>query len=75
VVAVACRLHDELAARPSAHAAVHVNIAVHVASAVVKDSAEAPGGKEVVGGDIMSTGTWAPADNTPGVFLTEAAQS
>jgi len=74
VVGTACRLHDELAARPSAHPAVHVNIAVHVAPAVVKESSEWPGGKEIVGGELMSTGTWAPSENTAGVFLTEAAQ-
>ena len=26
----------------------------------MKDSAEAPGGKEIVGGEIMSTADWAP---------------
>jgi serine/threonine-protein kinase len=75
VVAVASALCDELAGRESAHASVHVNISVHVAPAVVKDSAEAPGGKEIVGGEIMSTATWAPSENVPGVHLTPAASS
>ena len=46
-------LAQELAARPSAHADVHVNIVVHVGRAVVKDSADAPGGKEIVGGELL----------------------
>jgi serine/threonine protein kinase len=73
VVGVASALCDELGGRPSAHPAVHVNIAVHVAPALVRDSAEAPGGKEIVGGDIMSTADWAPSDNVDGVHLTDAA--
>jgi serine/threonine-protein kinase len=74
VVALANELAAELAARPSAHPSVHVNIAVHVGPALVKDSAESPGGKEIVGGDIMSTGDWAPQENAEGVFVTPAAQ-
>ncbi len=73
VVGIASALCDELGGRPSAHPAVHVNIAVHVAPALVRDSAEAPGGKEIVGGDIMSTGDWAPGENVEGVHLTDAA--
>jgi len=73
VVGIASALCDELGGRPSAHPAVHVNIAVHVAPALVRDSAEAPGGKEIVGGDIMSTGDWAPGENVDGVHLTDAA--
>src|SRR4051794_29380421 len=60
VVGIASALCDELGGRPSAHPAVHVNIAVHVAPALVRDSAEAPGGKEIVGGEIMVTGGWGP---------------
>jgi serine/threonine protein kinase len=74
VVALATALANELAARPSAHPAVHVNVSVHVADATVKDSADAPGGKEVVGGDIMSTADWAPAENVAGVLVTSAAK-
>jgi hypothetical protein len=74
VVALANELAQELAGRPSAHASVHVNIAVHVGPAQVKDSAESPGGKEIVGGDIMSTGEWAPQENVEGVFVTPAAE-
>jgi serine/threonine-protein kinase len=73
VVAAASALCDELGGRASAQEGVHVNISVHIAPAVVKDSAEAPGGKEVVGGDILSTAHWAPSDNVAGVFLTDAA--
>jgi serine/threonine protein kinase len=75
VVGIASALCDELGARPSAHPSVHVNISVHVAPALVRDSSEMPGGKEIVGGDIMSTGDWAPTENVPGVHLTDAAQA
>ena len=75
VVAVANELAEELAGRPSANAGVHVNISVHVAPAVVKDSSEAPGGREIVGGDIMSTADWVPAENVAGVHLTDAARA
>ena len=61
-------------ARPSAHADVHVNIVVHVANALVKDSAEATGGKEVVGGELLSTADWAPQENVDGVHVTDAAK-
>ena len=73
IVAVASALCDELGGRASAHGSVHVNIAVHVAPAVVRDSADAPGGREIVGGDIMSTASWAPSENVAGVYLTQAA--
>ena len=75
VVAVAEALGEELAARPSAVPEVHVNIAVHVGPAAVKDSAEAPGGKEIIGGEIMSTADWAPHDDVQGVHLTAAARA
>ena len=75
VVAIATGLCEALAARPSAVADVHVNITVHVGAASIKDSAEAPGGKEIVGGEVMSTGDWAPQDNVPGVHLTDAARA
>ena len=65
MVAVANGLAEALAARPSANPGVHVNISVHVAPAVVKDSSEAPGGKEIIGGDILSTAGWAPRRKTP----------
>jgi eukaryotic-like serine/threonine-protein kinase len=74
VVEIANALHEELAARPSAVAHVHVNITVHVGSATVKDSAEAPGGKEIVGGEVMSTADWAPSDNVAAVHLTAPAR-
>jgi len=74
VVALAKGLAEELAARSSAHADVHVNIVVHVGQAVVKDSAEAPGGKEVVGGELLSTTDWAPHGSVDGVHLTDAAR-
>jgi serine/threonine-protein kinase len=73
VLAVAAELHEALAARPSAVVGVHVNIAVHVGRAAIKDSADAPGGKEIVGGEVMSTGDWAPQENVAGVYLTAAA--
>jgi eukaryotic-like serine/threonine-protein kinase len=73
-LALAKELSDELSARPSAHADVHVNIVVHVGRAVIKDSAEAPGGKEVVGGELLSTADWAPPDSVEGVHITDAAR-
>jgi len=74
VVALAKGLAEELGARSSAHADVHVNIVVHVGQAVVKDSADAPGGKEVVGGELLSTTDWAPQGSVNGVHLTDAAR-
>jgi serine/threonine protein kinase len=75
VVALARSLASELAQRPTAQPAVHVNVSVHVAPAMVKESADVPGGKEIVGGAIMSTADWAPADNVDGVHLSDAAKS
>jgi serine/threonine-protein kinase len=74
-VALANGLAQELGARASAHSDVHVNIVVHVARAVVKESAEAPGGKEVVGGELLSTSDWAPHQSVDGVHLTDAAKA
>ena len=44
------------------------------ADAQVKESAEATGGKEVVGGELLSTADWAPQDNVDGVHVTDAAK-
>ena len=41
---------------------------------MVKDSADAPGGKEVVGGELLSTADWAPHDKVDGVHVTDAAR-
>jgi len=68
-------LSEELAARSTAHAGVHVNISMHVDKAAVKDSAEAPGGKEIVGGELLSIANWAPQENVAGVHFTAAAKS
>jgi tRNA A-37 threonylcarbamoyl transferase component Bud32 len=73
VVAIATGLHEALAARPSAVAGVHVNVAVHVGQAAVKESADAPDGKEVIGGEVMSTTDWAPQQDVAGVHLSPAA--
>jgi eukaryotic-like serine/threonine-protein kinase len=73
VVAVATGLHEALAVRSSAVPGVHVNIAVHIGRVAVKASAEAPDGKEIIGGDVMSTADWAPHENVEGVHLTAAA--
>jgi serine/threonine-protein kinase len=73
-VALAKRLAQELGARSTAHADLHVNIVVHVGRAVVKASADAPGGKEVVGGELLSTADWAPQDRIDGVQVTGAAR-
>jgi serine/threonine protein kinase len=75
VVTLATGLADELGGRPSAHPSVHVNISVHVGAASVKASSEAPGGKEITGGDLMSIAEWAPQENVTGVFVTAKAQS
>ncbi len=74
VVAIAKGLGEALAGRPSANPAVHVNISVHVGGASVKESSEAPGGKEIVGGEILSTTDWAPQDDVADVFLSESAR-
>ena len=74
IVGVAHGLADELAARPTAVPEVHVNISVHVGSASIKESAEAPDGKEIIGGDILSTSDWAPQENVEGVQVTPAAR-
>jgi serine/threonine-protein kinase len=73
-VALANDLAQELSARSSAHADVHVNISVHIGRAVVKNSADAPGGKEVVGGELLSTADWAPQERVDGVHLTDTAR-
>jgi len=74
-VVLANDIANELGTRSSAHAEVHVNVVVHVANAMVKDSAEAPGGKEVVGGDLLSTAAWAPQEKVDGVHVTAAAKT
>jgi serine/threonine-protein kinase len=75
VVALANTLAEELAGRSTLHAGVHVNISLHVDKAAVKDSSEAPGGKEIIGGDLLSIATWAPQENVEGVHLTDAAKA
>ena len=42
--------------------------------AVIKESADAPGGKEIVGGELLSTADWAPQESVDGVHLTDAAR-
>jgi serine/threonine-protein kinase len=75
VMAVAQTLAQELAERPTAHADVHVNISFHVDRAVVKDSSEIEGGKEIIGGEILDTGAWAPQENATGLQVTPAARA
>ncbi|HEX4405873.1 MAG TPA: serine/threonine-protein kinase, partial [Polyangia bacterium] len=75
LTALANTLADDLAARATLHAGVHVNISMHVDKAAIKDSAEAPGGKEIIGGDLLSIATWAPQENVSGVHLTAAAKA
>ena len=74
VLEVAERLAEQLAERPTAHPEVHVNICFHVDRAAVRDAADAPGGREIVGGEIVSIGAWAPQENVTGVYLTPAAK-
>ena len=74
-VVLANDLVHELSARASVHPDVHVNVVVHVATATVKESADAPGGKEVVGGDLLSTAAWAPQEVVDGVHVTDAAKT
>jgi serine/threonine-protein kinase len=75
VAALASTLAEELAARSTLHAGVHVNISMHVDNAAIKDSSEAPGGKEIIGGDLLTIANWAPTDNVEGVHLTAAAKA
>jgi serine/threonine protein kinase len=74
VLEVAERLAEQLAERPTAHPEVHVNVCFHVDRAAVRDASDAPGGREIVGGDIVSIGNWAPQENVTGVYLTPAAK-
>ena len=62
-------LSEELSARPTAHADVHVNICVHVGDAQTKDSSERPGSLEISGGDITAIADWAPQEDVTGVYL------
>jgi serine/threonine-protein kinase len=71
---VAERLAEQLAERPTAHPEVHVNVCLHVDRAAVRDAADAPGGREIIGGEIVSIGAWAPQENVEGVYLTPAAK-
>jgi serine/threonine protein kinase len=73
--AVADTLAGELSHRSTAHPGVHVNVSFHVDRAVVKDSAEAPGGQEIIGGEIISIGSWAPSDKIAGLHITDAAKA
>ena len=74
VVALATALADELAARAYGASPTCTSTSPSTsAGASVKDSAEAPGGKEIIGGEIMSTADWAPQENVEGVHLTAAA--
>jgi Protein kinase domain len=70
---VAGALAKELACRPGAHADVHVNVCLHIDAAEVKDSGDVPGGKEIVGGQVTSIGSWAPQENVTGAHVTAAA--
>lgn len=74
ITALANSLSEELAGRATAHAGVHVNISMHVDKAAIKDSAEAPGGKEIIGGELLSIASWAPQENVAGVHFTSAAR-
>jgi serine/threonine-protein kinase len=75
VMALAKTLAGELAGRATAHAGVHVNISMHVDKAAIKDSSEAPGGKEIIGGDLLSIAMWAPQENVEGVHFTPGAKA
>jgi len=74
VLEIAERLAEQLAERPTAHPEVHVNVCFHVDRAAVRDASDAPGGREIVGGDIVSIGNWAPQENVTGVYQTAAAK-
>ena len=69
VRAIAGELAEALAGRPGAHPDVHVNVCFHVAGALVTDSSEAPGGKEIVGGELTAIADWAPQENVAGLFV------
>jgi serine/threonine-protein kinase len=75
LTALAEHLAEELESRSTAHAGVHVNISMHVDKAAIKDSAEAPGGKEIIGGELLSIANWAPQENVSGVHFTTAARA
>jgi serine/threonine-protein kinase len=72
---IAQRLVEQLAERPTAHPELlHVNVTVHVGRALVRDAASAPGGKEIIGGEIIATASWAPQENVAGLFITHDAR-
>jgi hypothetical protein len=74
LTALANTLAEDLASRSTLHAGVHVNISMHVDKAAIKDSSEAPGGKEIIGGELLSIADWAPQENIAGVHFTAAAK-
>jgi serine/threonine protein kinase len=74
-VALAKMLVGELGDRATAQPGVRVNVCVHADRAVVKDSAEAAGGKEIVGGSLISIADWAPRGEVSGVYVTDAAKA
>jgi hypothetical protein len=74
LASLANTLAGDLAARSTANAGVHVNISMHVAKADIKDSSEAPGGKEIIGGELLAIADWAPRENVAGVHFTSAAK-
>jgi eukaryotic-like serine/threonine-protein kinase len=68
------KLAEDLARRQNAHAAVHVNVCLHVDSADVRESADVPGGKEIVGGQVTWIAQWAPQENVVGLAMTPLAR-
>ncbi|MES1205746.1 MAG: serine/threonine-protein kinase, partial [Pseudomonadota bacterium] len=66
---------SQISGRSGAHADVHVNVCLHVDAAEVKNSDDQPGGKEIVGGGVLSIAQWAPQANVNGLFMTAAATS
>jgi serine/threonine protein kinase len=72
VLAIAKALAAELADRPNAHPELHVNVSFHVDRALVRGGVGQPesGEREIVGGEIISVGTWAPGENIVGVYVT-----
>ncbi|HZH04116.1 MAG TPA: serine/threonine-protein kinase [Myxococcaceae bacterium] len=70
VVGAARRLAAGLAARPSAHRGLHVNLCLHFDGALTRMGAEGP---EVVGGAISNVAAWAPQEALDGLRVTAAS--
>jgi serine/threonine-protein kinase len=64
---VAATLDQELSERPEADDRIAINVCMHVADVSVRSSGEA---REIIGGELMDVGMWAPKRSIEGVCAT-----